>query len=175
MADDFQFLDELGITESDVAQPQSVYQEFILQLANKITEDLREATSQKARNTGALAQSIAYFPTGEMSFEIKADDYFSYVDEGVNAVGTNNYGSRFSFQYPGVSHNMAKAIQEWKGMEIGQAYATAYNIKQRGIKPRNIVEDTINDDVLTRIASDLAAVTGLLFEITFTKNTKTWQ
>jgi len=88
MADDFQFLDELGITESDVAQPQSVYQEFILQLANKITEDLREATSQKARNTGALAQSIAYFPTGEMSFEIKEDDFSSYVDEVANAVGT---------------------------------------------------------------------------------------
>ena len=33
----------------------------------------------------------------------------------------------------------------------------------------------MSNEVLDRIANDLAAVTGLMFEISFTKNTRTWQ
>jgi len=75
-----------------------------------------------------------------------------------------------------VSSNHAKAIQQWKGMDMSQAYAIASHMKTTsGLKPRNITTSTITDDYLERIASDLATVTGLLFDITFTKNTKTWQ
>ena len=175
MAENFDFLDDIAVSEQDLAQPGTVYERFILAVAQKITDELRDAVSAKARNTGALAQSVVYFPSGQLTFEIQADDYYSYMDEGVNAVGSNNYGSRFSFQYPGVSHNMATAISQWKGMEMSQAYATAYNIKQKGLRPRNITDSVFNDDTLTRITNDLATVTGLMFDITFTKNTKSWQ
>jgi hypothetical protein len=33
----------------------------------------------------------------------------------------------------------------------------------------------MNEDALNRIANDLATVTGLIFEVSFTKNTQTWQ
>lgn len=176
MADEFDFLDDFGISENDLSQPTNVYEKFILDLANKVTEDLRETISSKARNTGALAQSVVYFPTGQLSFEIQADDYYNYIDEGVNPVGKSLYDTPYSFQYPSVSSNHAKAIQQWKGMPIEEAYAIASHMKTTsGLKPRNITTTTLTDDYLERIASDLASVTGLLFEVSFTKNTKKWQ
>jgi hypothetical protein len=122
-----------------------------------------------------LAASIIPVPTGQLSFRLEADDYYPFVDQGVNAVGTNNYGSQFSFNYPGVSHNMATAISQWKGLEMSHAYAVASNIKQRGLKPKRITDNVITDEVLTKIANDLAEITGLMFEIKFDKNTETWQ
>jgi hypothetical protein len=44
-----------------------------------------------------------------------------------------------------------------------------------GIKPKNITANVMTDQVLERIASDLAEVTGLMFEVKFNKNTEKWQ
>jgi hypothetical protein len=172
MANEFDFLEQFGISTSEVEQPANVYQKFLLDVGNKVTKDLSDFIKQKANNTGGLAASVVYFPTGALSFEIQADDYFKFQDKGVNAVGSNNHGSEFSFRYPGVSHNMAKAIQEWKGFEIGHAYAVAASIKSHGIAPKKIIETVLNEKVLDKIANDLAEVTGLIFSIKFEKATK---
>lgn len=171
---DFDFLEEFGVSVAEAEQPQNVYEKFILNVGNKVTADLREYIQANAMNTGALAQSVVYFPTGALSFEIQADDYYKFVDQGVNGIAVN-HASAFSFQYPGVSYNMAKAIQEWKGLEMSHAFAVASNIKQRGLKPKHITESVITDELLERIAKDLAEVTGLTFEIKFEKATQTWQ
>lgn len=171
---DFDFLEEFGVSVAEAEQPQSVYEKFILNVGNKVTADLREYIQKNASNTGALAQSVVYFPTGALSFEIQADDYYKFVDQGVNGIG-QNLGSQFSFKTPFVSYNMAKAIQEWKGLDMSHAFAIATNIKQRGLKPKHITESVITDELLERIAKDLAEVTGLTFEIKFEKTTQTWQ
>ena len=68
------------------------------------------------------------------------------------------------------------AIREWKGYDMSHAYASAAATKFKyGIKPRNITANVMTDEVLTKIANDLAEVTGLMFQVSFTKNTKTWQ
>jgi len=167
---EFDFLDDFGISAQDAEQPKNAYDRFIIELSNKLAEEFRDYTKQVASNTGALAASIIPVPTGQLSFRLEADDYYPFVDEGVNAVGTNNYGSQFSFNYPGVSHNMATAISQWKGLEMSHAYAVASNIKQRGLQPKRITENVINDSVLERIGRDLAELTGLLFEVNFTRN-----
>ncbi len=164
------FLDDFGISAQDAEQPKNAYDRFIIELSNKLAEEFRDYTKKVASNTGALAASIIPVPTGQLSFRLEAEDYYPFVDEGVNAVGTNNYGSQFSFNYPGVSHNMATAISQWKGLDMSHAYAVASNIKQRGLQPKRITENVINDSVLERIGRDLAELTGLLFEINFTKN-----
>lgn len=172
------FLDgiDLGISAQEVAnRPMTAYEKFITELSNKLIEDFRDYIGKNAKNTGGLQSSVAYVPTGQLSFRLDADDYYPFVDQGVNAVGTNNYGSQFSFRYPGVSHNMATAISQWKGLDMSHAYAVASNIKQRGLRPKRITDNVITDDVLNRIALDLAEVTGLMFEITFDKNTESWQ
>lgn len=167
---DFDFLEDFGISAQDAEQPKNAYDRFIIELSNQLATEFRDYTKRVAQNTGALAASIIPVPTGQLSFRLEAEDYFPFVDEGVNAVGTNNYGSQFSFNYPGVSHNMATAISQWKGLDMSHAYAVASNIKQRGLQPKRITENVINDQVLERIANDLAELTGLLFEINFTKN-----
>jgi hypothetical protein len=172
---DLDFLDDFGITAGDAEQPQTVYDRFLIDLSNQLATEFRDYTKKVANNTGGLAASIIPVPTGNLSFRLEADDYYPFVDQGVNAVGTNNYGSQFSFNYPGVSHNMATAISQWKGLEMSHAYAVASNIKQRGLKPKRITDNVITDEVLTKIANDLAEITGLMFEIKFDKNTETWQ
>ncbi len=167
---DFDFLEDFGISAQDAEQPKNAYDRFIIELSNQLATEFRDYTKKVAQNTGALAASIIPVPTGQLSFRLEAEDYYPFVDEGVNAVGTNNYGSQFSFRYPGVSHNMATAISQWKGLDMSHAYAVASNIKQRGLQPKRITENVINDQVLERIANDLAELTGLMFEINFTKN-----
>jgi hypothetical protein len=167
---DFDFLEDFGISAQDAEQPKNAYDRFIIELSNQLATEFRDYTKKVAQNTGALAASIIPVPTGQLSFRLEAEDYFPFVDEGVNAVGTNNQGSQFSFNYPGVSHNMATAISQWKGLDMSHAYAVASNIKQRGLRPKRITENVINDRVLDRIANDLAEMTGLMFEINFTKN-----
>lgn len=178
------FLDSLGISENELRQPQSAYEKLILGIANQVTDDFKKYISENVNNTGALMQSVVYMPTGAFSFEIQADQYYKYQDQGVNALPEMpgyNYkrptvkGSAYSFRTPYVSSNMAKAIQQWKGGSMEKAYATASSIKHHGITPKKITENVMTDDVLNKIASDLATVTGLMFNVSFNKNTEKWQ
>lgn len=175
-------LNDLGITGN--AAPASEYETLILGIANDVTQKLREAVLSKASNSGALAQSVAYFPTGVLSFEIQADDYYNFIDEGVNALPKKEgytyrralmSGSPFSFRYNGVGNKMASAIQRWKGGDMRQAFATAYSIKRHGIQARNITGAVFTEELLQGIAEDLTELTGLQFDVTFTRNTKSWQ
>jgi hypothetical protein len=172
---DLDFLD-LGFSESELLQPESAYEKLILGIANQVTQDFREYILANASNNGALAQSVVYFPTGAMSFEIQADDYYKFQDEGVSSINGAKFNSPYSFRLPYVTKSHALAIQKWKGYDLSHAYASAYVTKHRyGIKPKNITANVMTDEVLDRIASDLAEVTGLMFEVKFTKNTAKWQ
>jgi hypothetical protein len=172
MAGEFDFLEGIGISTSDVEQPATVYQKFIVEVSNQLIEDLRAYIKENANNTGGLASSVVPFPTGNLSFEIQADEYFKFQDKGVNAVGSNNHGSEYSFRYPGVSHNMAKAIQQAYGVTSSHAFAISSKIKEHGIRPKKIIDTVLNEQVLDRIANDLAEVTGLIFSIKFDKATQ---
>ena len=172
MAGEFDFLEGFGISTTDVEQPANAYQKFLLDVGNKVTKDLSDFIKQNANNTGGLAASVVYFPTGALSFEIQADDYFKFQDQGVNSVGSNNHGSEFSFRYPGVSPRMATAIQQAYGVTSSHAYAISSKIKEHGIRPKKIIETVLNESVLDKIANDLAEVTGLIFSIKFEKATQ---
>ena len=173
---DLDFLDTLGFSESELQQPESAYEKLILAIANQVTQEFKEYILANASNNGALAQSVVYFPTGAMSFEIQADDYYKFQDEGVNSINGAKFNSPYSFRLPYVTKSHAVALQKWKGYDLSHAYASAYVTKHKyGIKPKNITANVMTDDVLNRIASDLAEVTGLMFQVTFTKNTQSWQ
>ena len=172
MAGEFDFLEGFGISSTDVAQPENVYENFIVEVSNKMIEDLRAYIKANANNSGGLASSVVPFPTGALSFEIQADDYFKFQDQGVNSVGANNHGSQFSFRYPGVSPRMATAIQQAYGVTTSHAYAISHSIKEYGIRPKKIIETVLSEEVLDRIANDLAEVTGLIFSIKFDKATQ---
>jgi hypothetical protein len=123
-------------------------------------------------------------PTGAFSFEIQADEYYAYQDQGVNAAPevpeydykrTRVQGSVFSFKYSSPGKKMVKAIKEWKGFDSSRAYLTARSIKMHGLEPKRITDNVMTDEVLNKIASDLATVTGLIFNVSFSKSTESWQ
>lgn len=173
---DLDFLDSFGLSDSELQQPETAYDKLILNIANQVTNDFKTYIRQNVSNTGALAQSIVYFPTGKMSFEIQADDYYKFQDQGVSSIDGNKFPSPYSFRLPYVTKSHAIALQKWKGYDLSHAYASAYVTKHKyGIKPRNITENVMTDKVLEQIASDLAEVTGLMFTVKFEKNTEKWQ
>lgn len=173
---DFDFLAGLGFSESELKDPENAYSRLLLEIGEQVTEDFKQYINNKVHNTGALAQSVVFFPTGELSFQIQADDYYKFQDEGVNPIGQNIFPTNYQFKLPFVTKRHAIAIKEWKGYDMSHAYASASATKNRhGIKPKNITINVMTDEVLERISNDLAAVTGLMFEVKFTENTKTWR
>jgi hypothetical protein len=161
--------DDLGIVASN--EPLSDYEKLVTTIGQLVTDELSDYVRKNVHNLGGLAQSVVYFPTGALSFEVQADQYYKFQDQGVNGL-SNARGSMYSFRTPTVGPNMAQAIQQAYGVEIGHAYGISYNIKQRGIKPRNITANVINETLLNDIAKLLEDMTGLQFEAKFNKLAK---
>ena len=173
---DFDFLETLGISEDQLDQPQNAYERFMVELSKQITKELKEYIQKNAFNKGGLFQSVIPVPTGAMSFEIQADQYFKFIDEGVNPIGKKTFQTPYAFRSPFVSANHAAALKEWKGYDTKRAYASAYVTKHKyGIKPRSILNNVLTEDVLTRIGNDLEQLTGLMFDVKFNKATQQWQ
>ena len=173
---DLDFLGEFGISQSDIAQPQNVYEAFILELSNKLTKNFRDYIFNNVNNTGGLAAATIAYTTGPLTITVESDEYYKFQDQGVNPVGQQKFQTPYSFNFPAVTKNHALAIKQWKGYDLSHAYASASATKNKyGIKPRNITEKVMSDEVLERISNDLATLTGLIFQVSFTKNTTTWR
>jgi hypothetical protein len=160
-------LDDLGIVASN--EPLSDYEKLVTTIGNLVTEELSEYVRNNVHNLGGLAQSVVYFPTGSLSFEVKADEYYAYQDEGVNGLA-NSHSSRFSFRVPWVTEKMMTSIKDAYGIKTDKlAYQISAYLKQQGIKPRNITETVIDKTLLNDIATLLEQMTGLQFEAKFNK------
>lgn len=176
MADKFDYLQNLGISKSDIAKPATAYEEMLLQLAKQLTMDLRKAVENKASNTGGLASSIAALPDGKMTVSLQADFYFKFMDEGVNPVTGKRFETPYSFKKPQVAPAHISALQSWKGYTPQRAYASAYVTKNvYGLKPRKILDGVITPDTLNRMSNDLSTLMGMTLEVVWDKNTKTWR
>jgi hypothetical protein len=161
--------DDLGIVASN--EPLSDYEKLVTTIGQLVTDELSDYVRKNVHNLGGLAQSVVYFPTGSLSFEVRADQYYKFQDQGVDGIAQSQ-GSIYKFRTPTVAPVMAEAIKTAYGVEIGHAYGISYNIKQRGIKPRNITENVINETLLNHIARLLEEMTGLQFEAKFNKLAK---
>ena len=162
MADDLDFMTQLGAKRSDFADPKNAYEKVLIQLARDVMTKLRNATLRKAQNSGGLASSIAVTPKGGLSVSIDADFYFKFMDEGVNPVGGKLFQTPYSFKYPNVSKDHAAALQAWKGYDEPRSYASANVTKNKyGLKPRKILEEVINEDTLKQMSDDLGTMLGI--------------
>ena len=176
MADNFEFLKNLGVSKADLAKPANAYEEMLMDMAKELMMRIKATTQNKAQNTGGLAASIGVMPKGQLSIAIDADFYFKFMDEGVNPVTGKRFDTPYSFKSPQVAPSHVSALQSWKGYSPQRAYASAYVTKNRyGLKPRNILKDTINEDLLKKMSNDLSTLMGMTLEVQFTNNTKTWR
>jgi len=169
----------LGKGEMTESKANDLYLEVIREISKDLTASFRNQIEKDTKSdNGALKGSVIPIPT-KNGFEIEADYYYKFIDKGVSGVGqfsgsispirsvvTNGV---YQFKNLGVPKAMANSIREWAGGSIEQAYAISVNIKNYGIKPKNITDKVITDEVLDRISQDLLTATGLIVEVTFNK------
>ena len=160
-------------------ESEQVYTNVITELSDEIVKNYKKIIDKTTKSdSGTLKQSIIAIPS-KNGFEIEADFYYKFIDDGVSGVGQLPAGvnpirsivtnSPYSFKNKFVPTRMASSIREWSGASMEQSYAIAVNIKTYGIKPQNISDQAITDELLERISSDLATVTGLIVEVSFEK------
>lgn len=156
---------------------EKVYKDFITKAGNELIQLFKREIRERTKGSGTLAQSLSVLPK-ETGFEITADEYYNFVDDGVNAAPSRQgiktirpliQNAPYSFKNLGVSKSMEKSISEWSGVSLGQAYGIAVSIKKHGIKPHNITDNAISDEVLEKISKDLAEVTGIMITAVFKK------
>lgn len=157
------------------ANPKDYYKDFIGEIADDIVKGFKDEIKATTEGSGALSQSVVAVPKKD-GFQVEADFYYKFVDEGVNAapkVSGAKYirplvqNSPYSFKHLGVSKDFAKSISQYVGASIPSQYAVAVSIKKHGIKAHNITDKVITDGVLDRIAEDLATILGLTVEVIF--------
>lgn len=165
-------LEDLGRSADDI------YSDFLTDVGNDIIKLFKREINDNTKGSGTLAQSLSVLPkTG--GFEITADFYYQFIDDGVNAAPRRQglkytrplvQNSPYSFKHLGVGRQMERSVAQWSGASIGQAYGIAISIKKHGIKGHNITENTLTDDVLEKIAEDLGKVTGFFVTATLKKH-----
>lgn len=176
MADNFEFLKNLGVSKSDLAKPANAYEEMLMDMAKELMMRIKATTQNKAQNTGGLAASIGVMPKGQLTIAIDADYYFKFMDEGVEPTTGKRYDSPYKFKHKNVSMNHLEALESWKGLTEEEAYDVGYVMKnEKGLKPRNILKDTINEDLLKKMSNDLSTLMGMTLDVQFTNNTKSWR
>ena len=162
------------------ANPKDFYKGFISDLADDIVKAFKTEIKNTTHGSGALSQSVVAIPKKD-GFQVDADFYYKFVDDGVNAARQQPSGvkhtrplvqnSPYSFKNLGVSREFARSMAEYVGSNISAQYAVAVSIKKHGIKAHDITDKVISDKVLDRIAEDLSTVLGLTVGVVFEKAT----
>jgi hypothetical protein len=153
-----------------------VYINSLTVLADQIVQDFKDVIEKETRSdNGALRQSVTAVPNSD-GFEIDADFYYKFIDDGVSGVGSFKgvpqhrqvvTGAPFQFKNLFVPRLMAQSIREWSGASMAQSYAIGVNIKNYGIKPKDITEQVWNDATIERVSEDLSEITGLAVTVVF--------
>ena len=148
-------------------------------IAQKVIDHYKDEIKKRTDGSGALAQSVQVkLPITVNGFVIIADQYYDFIDEGVNAAPNRpdlTYkrgrvgGSRFSFKNLKVGRNMIKNIRSIVAGDMSNVWATAISIKKHGIEPKNMTEEILTDATLEMIAEDLNQISEGLFTIAFEK------
>lgn len=183
MADALDFLDSLGIDREAVDNPNSAYQEYLVELGNAIVKIFKSDTKALGLYDGAaILQSIISIPDGELGVAIQADDYYKFIDQGVDGTEVS-HGAPYKFKNENPSPEHVQKIQDWipkrnifLPAEIGSyksfAYVIARSVKRKGIKPKKITDKVFTPEILAQITNDLEEITGLIVKFTFEKNFK---
>lgn len=168
---------------TEKSKPQDIYTEYLIELGRAISDAFKEyIEDNNISASGTLGQSIVSIPVSNFEVEIRAEDYFNYLEQGVNGT-LKGYGAPFSFKYSRPSKKHADAIKKWiptRGLSLpsgfssfdSYSYAIATKVKERGIEPRNIIDGVMTKDTLKEIEEQLFDLTGVIMNFTFNRTTE---
>lgn len=140
-------------------------------LRKSLRDNVTLTTSKK------LEQSIIAFPVqfkgNQLTVEIKAAEYWKYVNEGVQGVGGNmadgkawtkkNSTSPFSFKKdkkPSVKHFI-----QWSYLAGRSPFAVRETVFRSGIKGNHFFDEVIDDKFEKELANDLKKVMSKTIEV----------
>lgn len=180
-SDEIQKLKNLKIGTKKT-KPEDIYTEYLIELGSAISEAFKSYIEDNdISSSGTLSQSIVSIPVSNFEVQIQADDYFAYLDQGVNGT-KKGQSSPFSFKYSNPSRGHAEAIRQWiptRGLSLpsgfksfdSYSYAIARSVKEKGIEARNIIDGVMTKDTLKNIEEQLFNLTGIMIGFVFERNT----
>ena len=169
----------LGISDKDLQEVGEnrtilgVLQNF----GNKLQTDLRKSLQSKINTVTpkSLEQSIIFdikVLGSVYKFELLMEDYWKFVDKGVQGIGgvkkdgrgwgTNNVTSEFRFtqKKPPLS-----SIKEWSFFQNVNPFVVQNSIFHKGTKATNFYSSVVDDSLIKELAKDLEAAGAREIEI----------
>lgn len=168
--------------------------DVFLKYRAELIADLRESLINVNRDQpGDLLQSIdarITVQSSKVSFEILMNDYWQFVDEGVDGTITSQ-GSQFKYKKNGkripldamkkfiaarglrpkqlVTTGSKKVSKAKKQTSIDSfAWALGISLKRKGIKPTHFFTNVVNEDLKARLTKDISEALKKDIELTFT-------
>lgn len=150
--------------------------------------------------SGGLSQSIIAMPVKIMGqtliMEIRADEYFDYVNDGVNGTQVNN-GSPYSFRKKNVNQNamlqhianrginyrdMQNFYKNSKGLKVKRkkpmekqkalktlAFLIGRKVSKKGIKPTHFADEVIESNLKKQMEIELSKSMGRMINVEIKK------
>lgn len=168
--------------------------DVFLKYRAELIADLRESLINVNRDQpGDLLQSIdakVTVQSNKVSFELEMNDYWQFVDEGVDGTVTSQ-GSQFKYKKNGkrIPLDAMKKFIAARGLRPKQlgakgskkvskvkkqtaidsfAWALGISLKRKGIKPTHFFTNVINDSLKARLTKDISEALKKDIELTFT-------
>ena len=157
---------DIGKKVDDFKAPKSPLEEYMVDLGMQIVSQLKQSLREAGDQNSILSQSIVSKVTSSsenVDLVITANDYWDFVNSGVNGV-KKNVGGKYNFKTPYPSKKMTESIQVWQSNRgIGHAknfksvsYAIATKVKRDGIEPNYFVDKVLSDEFIKNIENELA-------------------
>lgn len=159
--------------------PESTIAGVLQDFGNKLQEQLTNSLDEKGSvDTGTLRQSIIFeveFLGQGWVFELKMDDYGTFIDEGVEGVGGEGVikhittgKHRFSLNNkPSAEHFRGWA--ERKGLNM---FAVRESVFRRGIKANNFYTEVVTESLLDELVVKLNKAGAREVALSITENLK---
>ncbi len=177
----------LGILDKDLQDVgkentiSGVLQNFGNKLQDALKANLRESVAESGAITarsleGSIIFDIKVLGTG-YQFELKMNDYWEFVDQGVQGVGgvkkngtryfPKNTTSEFRFNQkkPPLS-----ALEEWSYFQGVNPFVVQNSVFHKGTKATNFYSDVVDEELFDQLNKELAAAGAKEISITL-KNT----
>ncbi len=171
IADFSGLFDAIGSIKKDLIEAEnSPLVSFMTNVAMQLVSRLKASILNEMGSDTNLSQSVApsvRVEGGVIKVEITANDYWSFINEGVSGV-ENKYNTPYSFKTIYPNKKMALSLQDYMGRrgisnaeELESAsYAMAVSVKKHGIKPTHFVDKVLNEKFLEEIAQGLTDELG---------------
>lgn len=175
MADEFN-IEDTGIPDSLLSDKNkggtlvSVLQDFGNDLTAKLKKNLQNSINTVTSKS--LEQSIEFtvkfISKEQVSFKLLMNDYYEFVDKGVQGIGGMNATGKWSYLKKNTTSPFSfkdkkpplDSLEDWSTMNNVNPFIVQNSVFHRGIKATNFYSDVVNQKLLDTLYSDIQEVGG---------------